>query len=77
MQSTLISTDQILEELAGEATQQVAQLWCRRMNDPLNAERLEDIATGIWECFQAACTSDQVAIQEVASNCEPAVLPGT
>lgn len=77
MQSTLISTDQILEELAGEATQQVAELWCRRMNDPLDAERLEDIATGIWECFHAACVSDQVISQEAALNHEPTALPCT
>ncbi len=53
MQSTLVPTDQVLEELAGEAARQVADLWCRRMNEPLDAERVEDIANGIWECFNA------------------------
>ena len=53
MQSTLVPTDQVLEELAGEAARQVADLWCRRTNEPLDAERVEDIANGIWECFNA------------------------
>lgn len=63
MQSTLVPTDQVLEELAGEMARQAADLWCRRMNEQLDAERVEDIASGIWECFNAACVSDQVAIQ--------------
>lgn len=77
MQSTLIPTDQILEELAGEAARQAADLWCERMNKPLDAERLEEIATGIWECFHAACTSAQAGIEQAASSREPAVLPCT
>ena len=77
MQNTLVPTDQILEELAGDAARQVAELWCRRMNDPLDAERLEDITSCIWECFNTACRSDRVPIQEATSNYEPVVLPGT
>lgn len=77
MQSTLVPTDQILEELAAEAAQQVADLWCRRLSATLDAERLEDLATGIWECFHAALVSDQVISQRAASNHEPALLPCT
>ena len=77
MQSTLIPTDQVLEELAEEAARQVADLGCRRLDEPLDAERVEDIANGIWECFNAACTSNRVPIQEATSNYEPVVLPCT
>ncbi len=77
MQSTLVSTDQILEELAADAARQAADLWSERMEKPLDAERVEDIASGIWECFNAACSRDQAAIREATSNREPAVLPCT
>lgn len=65
-------TDQILEELAGEAAQQVAELWCRYARNPLDAEQLEEITTGIWECFHAAAA--QVPEGEAASGSKQALV---